>query len=101
MHIIIVQIFVDLQCDGKTALMFAAERGQTDIVQALINAGANVGAKNRVSCLTVANVLLTAFTFFEDGKTALMMAAQGGHTETVKALIVAGADVNVICEQVN
>ena len=40
-------------------------------------------------------------TIIKDGKTALMMAAQGGHTETVKALIVAGADVNVICEQVN
>ena len=34
------------------------------------------------------------------GRTALMMAAQGGHTETVKALITAGADVNVICKQV-
>ena len=29
-----------------------------------------------------------------------MMAAQGDHTETVKALIAAGADVNVVCEQV-
>ena len=40
-------------------------------------------------------------TIIKDGKSALMMAAQGGHTETVKALIAAGADVNVICEQVN
>ena len=60
--IIIVQIFVDFQCDGKTALMFAAEKGHTDIVQVLIGAGANICAKDRVSCLTVANVLLTAFT---------------------------------------
>ena len=37
---------------------------------------------------------------FKGGKTALMMAAKGGHTETVKALIAAGADVNVICKQV-
>ena len=29
-----------------------------------------------------------------------MMAAQGGHTETVKALIEAGAVVNVVCQQV-
>ena len=41
------------------------------------------------------------FVIIKDGKTALMMAAQGGHTETVKALIAAGADVNVIiCTQV-
>ena len=30
-----------------------------------------------------------------EGKTALMLAAKGGHTETVKALIEAGADVKV------
>ena len=40
------------------------------------------------------------FVIIKDGKTALMIAAQGGHTETVKALIAAGADVNVICKQV-
>ena len=34
--------------------MFAAERGRTDIVQALIGAGANICAKDRVSCLTIA-----------------------------------------------
>ena len=39
-------------------------------------------------------------TIIKNGKTALMMAAQGGHTEIVKALIAAGADVNVICKQV-
>ena len=36
----------------------------------------------------------------KDGKTALMMAAENGHTETVKALIEAGADVNATCKQV-
>ena len=39
-------------------------------------------------------------TIIKDGKTALMMAVQGGHIETVKALIAAGADVNVMCKQV-
>ena len=34
----------------------------------------------------------------KDERTALMMAAQGGHMEVVKALIEAGADVNLrIC----
>ena len=31
-----------------------------------------------------------------EGKTALMLAAKGGHTETVKALVEAGADVDQI-----
>ena len=31
-----------------------------------------------------------------NGKSALMLAAQGGHTETVKALLNAGADVSLI-----
>ena len=30
-----------------------------------------------------------------NGKSALMLAAQGGHTETVKALLNAGADVSL------
>ena len=37
---------------------------------------------------------------YKTGITALMMAAQGGHTDTVKALIEAGADVNVTCKKV-
>ena len=32
---------------------------------------------------------------FHDGKTALMLAARGGHTETAKILIDAGADVKL------
>ena len=37
----------------------------------------------------------------KNGKTALMMAAEHGHTETVQALIAAGANVNVVCQQVS
>ena len=33
--------------------------------------------------------------------TALMLAAEHGHTEIVQALIAAGADVNVTCQQVS
>ena len=32
----------------------------------------------------------------KDGQTALMVAVRGGHLEVVKALIEAGADVNLI-----
>ena len=60
-----------------TALILAREKGHTEIVQALIGAGADVNAKNQY------------------GNTALMVASEKGHTEIVQALIEAGADVNV------
>ena len=61
---------------GNTALMEAAGRGATEIVKALIKAGAEANVND------------------EDGWTALMRAADDGHTETVNALIKAGAEVN-------
>ena len=61
---------------GGTALMFAAETGQTNIVNALIARGADVNAQN------------------DRGYTALMLAVQKNHLDAAKALIAAGADVN-------
>ena len=40
--------------DGKTALISAAERGHTSAVEALVAAGANVDASDRVSRHSVA-----------------------------------------------
>ena len=37
----------------------------------------------------------------KNGKTALMLAAELGHTKTVQALITAGADVNDTCQEVS
>ena len=59
---------------GNSALMLAAWKGHTEIVNALIKARAEVNAKDK------------------DGRTALMCAAENGRTETVNALIEAGAD---------
>ena len=42
-------------------------------------------------CLVIFILIFT----MKDEETALMMAAQGGHLEIVKALIEAGADVNL------
>ena len=57
-------------------LIEAAENGQTEKVKTLLEAGANVNAKNNY------------------GVTALMSAVGKGQTETVQALLDAGADVN-------
>lgn len=64
------------ELSGKTALMAAAERGHSGLVQALIKRGANVNLKHY------------------SGQTALMFAARGGDKSTIEALIDAGADVN-------
>ncbi|MEP7361864.1 MAG: ankyrin repeat domain-containing protein [Acidobacteriota bacterium] len=59
---------------GATALMLATAGGYPETVQFLIEAGANVNAKDA------------------NGTTALMWAARGGHTQIVGRLLTAGAD---------
>jgi hypothetical protein len=58
----------------RTALSFAADRGQADIVTLLLDRGADVNAKD---------------TFY--GATALSWAAQNGHAEVARALLARGA----------
>ena len=53
-------------------MMFAAERGHTETVKALLKAGANLNAKDK------------------EGKTALKYAKENSHTETVQLLKKAG-----------
>jgi len=57
-------------------LIRASEHGLTNIVQWIIDAGANVNAKNNI------------------GGTPLMIASQYGHEVCVKLLLDVGADVN-------
>jgi ankyrin repeat protein len=54
--------------DGRTALMLAAERGDVEIVQALLQKGASTDIKNR------------------DGKTAATIAEVNGHVEVARLL---------------
>ena len=56
--------------------MFATSHGHTEIVQALLTAGADVHAKQK------------------DDWTVLMQAAYKGHTKTLQALLSGGADVH-------
>ena len=61
---------------GKTALILAARNGHVEIVQALVDAGADIDLQSK------------------SGSTALMFAASKGHTDVVKALLGADADLN-------
>src|SRR5207249_2710320 len=62
---------------GETPLMTAARAGRVDAVNALIEAHADLKAKESVG-----------------GQTALMWATAEGHADVVQALIKAGADVH-------
>ena len=63
--------------DGTTALHHAAMRGDAEMVQVLVYAGANVRATTRLG-----------------GYTALHLASQRGHDAVIGALVKAGADPN-------
>jgi uncharacterized protein len=60
-----------------TALMFAAAKGYTPVVEILLINGSRVDARAA------------------DGSTAVMWAARNGHRETVAALIAGGADLTL------
>ncbi len=66
-----------LNATGTTPLMRAAFRGHADVVKALIEAKADVNARD------------------VQNETALMMAAEMGHADVVKLLLAAKAEVNV------
>jgi ankyrin repeat protein len=98
------------QGDGMTALHWAAQKGDAEMAQLLIYAGANLRAATRIGGYTplfmageagqakVIDVLLKAGADAKavamDGFTPLMMAAMGGDSESVQLLLDAGADPN-------
>jgi uncharacterized protein len=63
---------------GKTALMWASDRGYLDVVASLIEKGADVNASSR------------------DGGTALIEATYRGFESIVQLLLQKGADVNAV-----
>jgi ankyrin repeat protein len=96
--------------DGSTALHWAVERDDADLVTALIEAGARARVANRygVTPLHVAatsgnvrviELLLGAgadvAAALPSGETALMTAARTGKPEALRALLAHGADVHV------
>ena len=63
---------------GNTALMLAAYNNRSDVVAALLRAGAAVDARDK------------------EGNTALMKAAWSGAAEPARQLVAGGADVNAV-----
>jgi ankyrin repeat protein len=98
------------QGDGMTALHWAVQKGDVELVQTLLYAGANLRATTRIGGYTplliasksgnasMVEVLAGAGAdpnaATSSGATALMLASQAGNAAAVKALLDRGADVN-------
>jgi uncharacterized protein len=96
--------------DGSTALHWAASRGDLEMTQLLLKAGASVKAVTRIGAITplfmaakggnpaVVQALLqagaSALESNANGTTVLMTAAAAGNPDAVKVLLDRGADVN-------
>ncbi|MGY8813816.1 MAG: ankyrin repeat domain-containing protein [Gammaproteobacteria bacterium] len=80
---------------GLTALMWAAEGGHSEIVQLLIDNGADVTKTTKASADKLPNTCrICAWKPSPGGFTALMYAARGGDVQTARLLLEAGADIN-------
>ncbi len=100
----------EAQGDGTTALHWAAMKGNAELAQMLIYAGANHRATTRLGAYTplylaakgghaaVVAALLAAGAdpkaVTSNGATPLMIAAAGGDTRTITSLVENGADIN-------
>lgn len=91
--------------NGQTALMLAASHGKLTTVKLLLDAGADVNIQDKVR-LTL-TLCIRSFSFYnsplslclpheQEGSTALMCAADNGHSSVVKLLLCHfDTDVNI------
>ena len=92
---------IRIRTDGKTALMFAAEMGHRDVVEALIRSGADVRAKSGRSGEHIYKPIRSRYHAYNprlygsrERKTALDLAYAKGHSEIVDLLL--GAEVDSV-----
>jgi ankyrin repeat protein len=83
------------QWHGESALMWAAAENHADVVQALIDRGADVHARSDTAGFTPSNEGYLPGTFLPVGDfSPLFFAVRGGYLDCVRLLLAAGADAN-------
>lgn len=87
--------------DGATSLFLAAQEGHVTVIRQLMSSGAKVNQPREVSLfsfascsshITVSTASLPCVCVHQDGTAPLWMAAQMGHSEVVRVLLLRGAD---------
>jgi hypothetical protein len=103
--IVVLLVVCLMQTATQTSLHEAADKGQELVVRALVDAGADVNAKDywvQSKCAVVGCVLMGVvaeaawwrWLHVQMQKTPLHEAARNGHEAVTRALLTAGADVN-------
>jgi ankyrin repeat protein len=97
------------EADGTTALHYAVQQNDTELVERMLRTGADVNAANRYAVTPLklaaingdAKLLATLLdaggdvtTRGKDGETLLMTVARGGHVDAARLLIERGAEVD-------